>query len=129
MNRVIKFRAWDKEEKFMISADDYCLLDAYEPLSDLIEQAQENFILMQYVGFNDKYGQSIYEGDLLIYDDDKDVMFEVFYHDEYAQFLCTRNYYRNNRCGGHIPRLEYGTKLNVIGNIYENPELMEIKNV
>jgi hypothetical protein len=124
MNRVIKFRAWDKEEKVMISADDFCLSDEFEPLSDLIEMSQEHFVLMQYTGLNDVSNDEIYEGDIVEYhtytgtgnllvawissmfalkDKDNSVRFPLYPND------CE--------------------KINIVGNIYENPELMEKNNV
>ena len=87
----------------------------------------------QFTGPKDKNGKEIYEGDIVIFETDKrnkelytkrtlivkynDGGFYLFYEDgkEY-------NYIENEGIRDYIERLE------VIGNIYENPELLEVKN-
>ena len=76
---------------------------------------------MQFTGLYDKKGKEIYEGDVVswgVYKDDKDI---VRFNE--GRFLL-RDYYvsyqdnPNDAYGEGINRLE------VIGNIYENPELL-----
>lgn len=123
--REIKFRAWLKEKKVMAefishfkSAHDCGVFEITVPFDESGLQtfhkihSIDQFDLMQYTGLKDKNGKEIYEGDILgfNYKDTSDgdewiVEVEVKWGDQ-----------------GWVPyRLYEGT---VIGNIYENPELL-----
>ena len=81
-------------------------------------------VVMQSTGLKDKNGVEIFEGDLVRHDDNINGFWETFeacqivYDEGYAQFcfkLDAGNFLTDYR------------NLNVIGNIYENPELMEVE--
>ena len=89
----------------------------------------ENNILMQCTGLKDKNGKLIYEGDILggtygnLY---------VHYCDNCKQFELKANDYGCMACEGDIywyelVESEDENELEVVGNIYENPELLEVK--
>ena len=123
MEDRFKFRAWDKEEKYMIDWD-----DLFETLNFWLGCYNDDYvILMQSTGLKDKNKKLIYEGDLLQWENDTGVYFEVFYDREQVGFKCCRTHYQGNRCGGYIPSLEGDFRFEIIGNIYENPELLEVK--
>lgn len=96
----------------------------------------EDVVLMQYTGLRDKNGKEIYEGDIVEYDDldcglsHDEGKAAVVYNDELACFGWTQD----DGCRGCLNPFELfsgcqdhnsSEHLEVIGNIYENPELME----
>ena len=130
--REIKFRAWDKKYSVMWQGIELTKLlhylifqkmpnaDAYRALKDHYGEIE----WLQYTGIKDKNGKEIFGGDLLCMSGDTTAYYEVFYHDGEACFSCARSHYNSSRCGGYIPSLD-NNKLEVIGNIYENPELLK----
>jgi len=128
MNRKIKFRAWDKEEKVMIDADSFALtnINDFEPISELFESLQEHFVLMQYTGFMDENGKEIYDGDILVYERNYCIPESciVFWAKESGWVVDIQG----NDYDGVEPLSEFNEdELKIVGNIYENPELMEKK--
>lgn len=124
IKREIKFRAWDSENKDMVYWEDIenGLIDPYT----LFWNCPDWIELMQYTGLKDKNGREIYEGDIL---SDRAV---VEWFDELAWdglgsphsgFYCEQwfDYGENGQLNYH-----YGffNNVEVIGNIYENPELL-----
>ena len=107
--RPIRFRAWDSEHEEMYEWGQY--------KSELVAEDFEGEILklMQYTGLKDKNGVEIYEGDIVRHATDEGV-YKVIFEDGgfYVKNLFEYDFQPIN---------EY--PLEVIGNIYENPELLE----
>lgn len=101
--REIKFRAWDAINKFM--GKTFTIFDNGELPS--------HPIVMQYTGLKDKNGKEIYAGDIL----NGRILGTPFQVQWYASQF---------RSGFGLPT-SY-KELEIIGNIYENPELVEEKN-
>lgn len=118
----------------------------YVYLNDIIDHYQKLFILMQYIGAKDKYDRDIYEGDVVkwiypYYNDclKSDEIYGVVEWDERdCQFKIrqlTDGFY-DIGCGSKEKLTFYGDERNernfefqdlqVIGNIYKNPELLNI---
>lgn len=126
--REIKFRAWDEEERQMIDADSWYFGDESEPFMDSVARAQNEYKLMQYTGLTDKNGKEIYEGDLFncIYhrDGHTDHVYSVEYWVSNTKFLLRRH---GNLCpqDGVVQTVSDVARHEVIGNIYENKELLK----
>ena len=107
--KEIKFRVWDIELKMfhyweIIERCPTCLLKEY-----IREESQ------QYIGFKDKNGKETYEGDMVRCDN---LIFKVYWREDYCGFELIR--------GNNITRsfmISQNDDYEVIGNIYENPEL------
>lgn len=81
----------------------------------------------QYTGLTDKNGSKIFEGDIVncVYDGDLRTYIVVWDKDE-LDFKATNGeeQYRNN-----FQYLSCCDEIEIIGNIYDNPELLENKNL
>ena len=132
--REIKFRAWLKEDKKMenVKTMDFtdktirCLkknefINAY-----LLRRVSfDDVELMQYTGLRDKNGKEIYEGDIIKYKFPYDIRLK---HISPVKFLKTEaSFGIKNRYGNEIPlyTISANNYFEVIGNIYENKNLLE----
>jgi len=129
--RKIKFRAWDKKTSNIFYHDEIywfnrVSIKGYEHYQDVVLStllSDSDFILMQYTGLKDKNGKEIYEGDILKHPNNN-TLFEIKYIKEYCGF---RAVYDRNIYNHSAIILQIGDKgqAEIIGNIYENPELLE----
>src|SRR5690625_1826614 len=117
--REIKFRALNNDKKYMeydvdINSDGQVIEYNYGYYA-----GSYDYPIMQYTGLKDKNGREIYEGDIL---EIKHLMGcetgELIF--KYGAFLFDDGGY--SYLGDHLANSEY---IKVIGNIYENPELLE----
>lgn len=127
---IPRYRAWNKNTKEMYETDDIVSIDIEKKqiyvkalfFDQLNHYDFDDVVLMQSTGFRDKNGKEIFEGDVVKLA--KDVYSEP-------------TYYEIVRHRGGAYRLEskrYGCELwlrhtdcEIAGNIYENPELIEVK--
>ncbi|MFE0442728.1 YopX family protein [Aerococcus sp. NPDC058936] len=151
--RDIKFRAWDNGMEMMVYQGDdeiyicfdgekWKLLDYYRThwetdeygMSEIEQPWEvENIELMQYTGLKDSNGVDIYEGDIIRgmdvlsartggRVDDREVVGQVVIDSSsvwgFSIVVYETEYHLNDF-------LENDQEAKVIGNIYENPELLE----
>ena len=125
--REIKFRFWHTEKKVMVIDEENLMISSIShiwngmsgTLVDTSYYKKPIFIPMQFTGLQDKNGKEIYEGDILhIKTEGWDVKGEVVWN----QKKCAFNYFDNEE---HNSLLEIDSNIyEVIGNIYQNPELI-----
>ena len=113
--REIKFRTWDKLNKEMINFESINFQER-RVYKDTVSYRKFNDIeLMQYTGLKDMKGKEIYEGDIL---------FETF-REEYFKVVFENGSFRAEVDEYSLDLEDYAHICEVVGNIYENPELME----
>jgi uncharacterized phage protein (TIGR01671 family) len=123
MNREIKFRAWSKKTKKMYHVYGFDEQNVFAYLGSAEGQTGRigrrwDIDLMQYTGLKDKHGKEIYEGDILNALKEIKNPYEVFWNNEYCAFMCKPE-------SGMCFLTEMKLNLHeVIGNIYENPDLL-----
>lgn len=120
--REIKFRAWDKELEKMHYDIEYIYDDVVTSCAsfgDILEDT-ERFNVMQYTGLKDQNGKEIYEGDIVHFKTlrSKEYIGEVkSYEDAASFFVVVKEHY--------MECLDAVYDLEVLGNIYENKELLD----
>ena len=115
--REIKFRAWNKQRKEMIIVEEiHFKYNSIVYDEGIITSPMKNFEMMQFTGLKDKKGKEIYEGDVLE-NGFKDSKYKIIFED--GKFVA------DQLEGFGIFDIE--DEWEVIGNIYENPELLEVE--
>nr|DAX73881.1 MAG TPA: YopX protein [Caudoviricetes sp.] len=127
---IPKFRAWHNELGRMMSISymwfnvdslgEIGLNDAV--MNDYITVSPDEIKLMQSIGLKDKNGKEIFEGDIVDYKGREAV---VKWHGSYASFIYRFVDGLQERFSKWDPLFLAYYNFEVIGNIYENPELLE----
>jgi hypothetical protein len=122
--RELKFRAWDKQQKKMyhVAALDWQRNEIAVWTGNLTAENlpwDEHMLPLQFTGLCDKNGKEIYEGDLILLGEGHDGPHEVKCNGTDTRWQAWRKFGYTN-LGYHA-----GELCNIIGNIYENPELLK----
>ena len=135
---IPKFRAWEKETQTML---DVSLIDFKKSIlvGEHWEFGETNFInfddvnLMQSTGLRDKNGKEIFEGDIVKRDGIKRPEIIIFgewidvdtlgFEEQYIGFYFESEHEGQKRL--YSVESRFNNLCKVIGNIYENPELLE----
>lgn len=137
MTREIKFRAWDRNERLRYRMiNNLSLNSAY-----FCQETMKGIEVMQYTGLKDKNGKEIYEGDIILVEsEEKEVITDAGEGpiEEYSQlvpivfqdgsfgvnlnsdYIFTNRFYTLKEIEDNSGQTEF----EIIGNIYENPELL-----
>lgn len=126
MQREIKFRVWNGSKMLGMKEIGFIppLHSNMAPtLHDAFESMKKGMHIMQFTGLKDKTGREIYEGDV-VRDHREGTKFEMKFgcSDDVIGFF-----------GEDLIQMRYGlnlgnSEMEVIGNIYENPELLSTPN-
>ena len=137
--REIKFRAWDKRSKEMLDLTGYKMVGKNniqlfyydeDGCRTTCTTLLENIELIQYVGLKDKNGVEIYEGDIVkIKHFKSNYMGKVIFNKK----TCGFEIWYNSVVGAYgekaTHKLNFAAdiEIEIIGNIYESPELLEVQ--
>ena len=137
---IPRFRAWIKPEKQMIEEDDLLDID-YDTEQIMTQQVYfvdglpddrdlkyhdfEDVELMQSTGLLDKNGQEIFVKDIVDYKGRKAI---VKWHGSYASFIYIFVDELQKRVADWKPLYLSYYRFEVVGNVYQNPELLEADN-
>ena len=126
--REYKFRLWDKEKEIMLDVEKIDFDDCYYGGEMYVNTTDgsdywnnELYSLMQYTGLHDKNGKEIWEGDIVksFFVDTDEAGNEIYKYYimevKYDEVLCSY-------------KIDKFMNLEVIGNIYENKELLNETN-
>jgi len=138
--REIKFRAWDSKERIMICTGFSIIgeVTVFDMLNGKSIESYNDFVIMQYTGLKDSTGKDIYEHDILDYGPPNAiylVKFGLYLPDDLKEFDNDDCLIVPHQYGWHTEKLGDG-KLDsltpyfdedytIIGNDYENPELLK----
>lgn len=125
-----KFRAWHKElgrmmlieiMYFFFFDNELEELELNDPvMNDHISVYPDEIELMQSTGLKDKNGKEIFEGDIVSIDTDEFDLLFVKYESGIYWLM------DDEECVEHLS--DYYKYVSIVGNIYENPELLEVKS-
>lgn len=116
--REIKFRGWNKQDKHMLE-----IFDNTNGIHWYLPNWKEKWEVMQYTGLKDKNDVEIYEGDIVIYLQRN--MNAAFGFEKGKDYTEEKRVIRFHNQSFNVPQ-GFIKELEVIGNIYEHPHLLEV---
>lgn len=116
MKREIKFRAWDSKSQRMYYQGEPDL----EDIQSFFHHYNDNDELMQFTGLRDKNGKEIYEGDILKHRGHHRMEASVVVFSD-GCFNVGYHYGSSTK----VKPMLINSKVEIIGNIHENPELLK----
>lgn len=122
---IPKFRAWNKNNKKMYEVltldliDEKALIENKDNPNKILRgyAKYEDMVLMQSTGMKDKNGAEIYEGDIVKVETMGGVVYGYAKYKSFSFMICSEDM---------DMIMLVGWDYEILGNIYENPELMEV---
>ncbi|MFC1622135.1 YopX family protein [Patescibacteria group bacterium] len=126
MNRRFEFRVWHKEKEYMyrnvaIGVGKSKIGYRLSGKKRYVWEEEGNIVVNQYTGYNDSKGEPIFDGDILKFGANGGYLATVLWDDYKFTFKIKGESTYTDKFG-HWGRV---SNVKVIGNIYENPELLE----
>lgn len=131
---IPKYRAWDSTKKEMFK-DTFAITESGQVV--VVEQEfvtsipdyvfVDHLVIMQSTGLHDKNGKEVFEGDILGIDTDEEIVnVNIYWDSKHALFMFESKKYNEEELLAEL--VEDNTyPFEIIGNIYENPELLEVE--
>lgn len=116
MQKEMKFRAWDTVRKVMFLVQEATFVGGRIIGVRSCGTYDNACILMQYTGLKDKNGKEIYEGDVMFNSSDR-YNYEVIWDGKNGAWSLGFN-------GNGLGRYQLDLFWEIVGNRYENPELL-----
>ncbi|MGU9969829.1 YopX family protein [Bacillus velezensis] len=135
--REVKFRAWDdvKDRMLYLGEEDDIVFDfgGSGIVATDITEDEPNFktlhhlIYLQYTGLKDKNGQEIYEGDIVKVTSGAEEICGIDSGIGKVEWFTKWGFWNVSNIENGLGDLLFHGHVEVIGNIYEEPELIESK--
>lgn len=119
--RNFKFRVWDKKEAVMHRVLKMVLGASWIVNDNIDTFNEEDAVLMQFTGLLDVNGKEIYEGDIV-----KSLSYNEIQEIKWHEHLFVESEENNGfpSCAGWFIHTPHSSELEIIGNIYQNPEIL-----
>ena len=122
--REYKFRAWNKVKQRMY----YDTAGTFLTMAKQYDSMSEEYFFTQFTGLSDKKCKDVYDGDIVCIIDCGVALYQIQYLEDNFKWIVNRiNAEKGDWLDENLEEFE-SECLEVIGNIYENPELLEVKN-
>lgn len=145
---ITKYRAWSTDKKIMAEVRTLRFTDELVETDKFVERSIEGVKLMQSTGLKDENGKEIFEGDILKFNDEwADYGYEGYIEGSieginYVEIKREKTCFTFGKTklpesslidlveNEHYPfeglLIEASYEFEIIGNVYENPELLEV---
>lgn len=145
---IPKYRAWSTDKKIMAEVRTLRFTDELVETDKFVERSIEGVKLMQSTGLKDENGKEIFEGDILKFNDEwADYGYEGYIEGSieginYVEIKREKTCFTFGKTklpepslidlveNEHYPfeglLIEASYEFEIIGNVYENPELLEV---
>lgn len=128
--REIKFRAFHKEQKrmFEVGAISFELKKVFQ--KDGLSWRFDEVELMQFTGLHDKNGKKIWENDIVKLSFPSGELAFIKWEQSECKFVAYRRWSSQygatlHVCGNYLLRNDFYADFEIIGNIWDNPELIK----